>query len=93
MSACEGIGSGVYFRACLLQAYYYGPRLDIYNIDAQLLPIIGVTDCKSVYNTIHREGTVKLPTERHLIFEICALKEMIFAEAGRHCETRSTNCH
>ena len=49
----------------------------------KMLPIIGVTDCKSVYDTVHRDGFLKLPTEKRLNLDVAALKDMIHKEIAQ----------
>ena len=52
------------------------PDLDLFDIDPELLPIITVTDCKSLYDTMHKEGNPKAPTERRLEVDLAALRQM-----------------
>ena len=55
--------------------------MDLQDIDPQLCPIIGMTDCRSVFDTVHREGALKLPSERRLALDVAALREMVNAKA------------
>ena len=50
-------------------------QLDLDYIDPQLRPIISITDCKSVFNTVQREGPLKLPSERRLALDVAAFRE------------------
>ena len=85
LSACEGLGASQFVRALLLEARF-GRAIDLLDFDRQLCPIVGVTDCKSVFDTVHRDGCVKLPTEKRLAIEVAAMKEMVRAEAAPSLE-------
>ena len=73
MSCVEGLESGIYIRALLLEALH--PEINLLEIDAQMLPIVTIADCKSLYDTIHREGSVRLPSERRLALDLTAIRE------------------
>ena len=46
-----------------------------------MLPITCVTDCKSLYDTLHREAG-KLPQEKRLIMDLAWLREAMQLEAA-----------
>eukprot|EP00959_Pyramimonas_sp_CCMP1952_P007153 149721-Pyramimonas_sp.AAC.1 len=64
MSAVDALGAAIVMRASVLNIIY--PNMTIDDIYPSLSPIQCVTDCASLYDTIHREGAVKLPAERRL---------------------------
>ena len=88
MSACEAYSAAIYLRACLLEVVHGFNPCEI-EVDPALMRIIGVTDCKSLFDTVHRDGTVKLPSESRLALEVAALKEMIFHEAGESYDPKA----
>ena len=45
-----------------------------------------MTDCKSVFDTVHRDGPLKLPSERRLALDVAALREAIRQERPNHNE-------
>ena len=47
-----------------------------------MVPLIGVTGCKSVFDAVHRDGVLKLPSEKRLGLEVASLREMVSEEAG-----------
>ena len=46
----------------------------------QLLPIVALTDCKSVYDAVHRVGGPRAPSEKRLVVDLVGLRQMIHAE-------------
>jgi len=74
MSCSEAFEASIAFRGAFLEAMH--PNLDLFDIDPELLPIITVTDCKSLYDTMHKEGNPKAPTERRLEVDLAALRQM-----------------
>ena len=47
----------------------------------KLFPIVSMTDCKSLYDSVHRLGGPKAPSEKRLVVDITALRKMVNEEA------------
>ena len=58
-----------------------GDGLGILEVDTakELMPIVAVTDCRSLYDAVQKEG-MKLPTDKRLGLELAALKDMLHEE-------------
>ena len=81
MSACEAVSAAIYTRAVILECLSGDHKRVLKDPQLhKLLPIVAITDCKSVYDTDHREGTIKLPSEKRLGLDVASLKEMLKAE-------------
>ena len=50
------------------------------DIPPSLLPLAQVTDCASLYDTMHKDGYSKLPSERRLLLDLVGLKESLEEE-------------
>ena len=74
MSCSEAMEACIAFRGAFLETVH--PDLDLLDIDPDTLPIVTVTDCKSLYDTMHRDGQPKAPTERRLEIDLAALRQM-----------------
>jgi hypothetical protein len=82
MSAVDASGAAMALRASLLSSM--DPGVDVANIDPRLCPIQAVTDCASLYDTIHKDGAVKLPSERRLVLDLIGLRELMEEETQEH---------
>jgi hypothetical protein len=74
MSCAEAMEAATALRGHLLEILH--DDLDLRDIDPKLLPIVSVTDCKSLYDTVHKDGATKAPAEKRLILDLAALREM-----------------
>ncbi len=74
MSCAEGMEAAIAWRGYLVELLY--PNVDLRDIDTNLLPILTVTDCRSLYDTMHREGAAKAPSEKRLCVDLAALRQM-----------------
>ncbi|CAK0869680.1 unnamed protein product [Prorocentrum cordatum] len=52
------------------------------DIPPSLLPVAQVTDCASLYDTMHKDGYSKLPSERRLLLDLVGLKESLEEEVS-----------
>ena len=78
MSALEGFEDAIAFRSMLMAAI--DPR-DVGEARArQLVPVVALTDCKSVYDAVHRVGGPRAPTEKRLVVDLAGLRQMIHGE-------------
>ena len=79
MSCCEAMENLLFLRA-LLASMLYGPgssRGEAANkIDIHLL-----TDCKSLYDHVHREGTPKAPADKRLAVDLADIRQTLMKEA------------
>ena len=78
MAAAEAMDAAIALRASITEALH--PDVDLRDIDSATLPILAVTDCKSLYDTIHREGLAKAPSEKRLIVDLASLRQVFEAE-------------
>ena len=71
MAALEGWESAIAFRAVLLGCF---PGLE------RKTPIISLTDCKSLYDSVHRIGGPRAPSEKRLMVDLSAIRQIIQEE-------------
>ena len=69
MSCAEGVELAAAFRGMLQEVLY--PDCEL--LEARI-PVMAVTDCKSLFDTIHREGG-KAPAEKRLILDLASLRQ------------------
>ena len=67
MSALEGLETGLACRAMLAGAVT--PRAVSESSARELLLMVSITDCKSVFNAVHRIG--KAASEKRLMVDLC----------------------
>ena len=41
---------------------------------------MAITNCKSLYDNIHRDGSFKAPSEKRLVMDLAAIREMLGEE-------------
>eukprot|EP00969_Alexandrium_andersonii_P242370 10704395-Alexandrium_andersonii.AAC.1 len=63
------------------------PGLDLRRVPPDELPILTVTDCKSLYRTVHKEGCAKVPTEEWPALDLAALRQMYREECAESGST------
>ena len=80
MACCEGVECAIHLRARLLTMLHR--RLVREEEAATIMPVHAVTDCKSLYDFVHRCGTPKPTADRRLIIDLASLKQ-IFLNEGR----------
>ena len=74
MAALEAVENADLIRAHLTELHYdlgFRTHLD----DVKSIPMIHLTDCKSLYDLLHKRGTI--PSERRLVIDIEALRNDI----------------
>ena len=79
MACAEGLEMAIAIRGYWLEMLY--GDVNLRKIDAKELPILCITDCKSLFDAIHKEGVPKLPTEKRLVLDLASIKEMLQQEA------------
>ena len=80
MAGLEGWEDGLAFRSTLSAAINADPRALQEDEARKVMPLVSITDCKSVYDNVHRIGSPKTPSEKRLIVDVVALKKMVQAE-------------
>ena len=80
MSALEGWEDAISIRAMISGAYFPGQDGVSEARSRELLPVVSLTDCKSVYDNVHRVAGPRAPTEKRLVIDIAALRHMVGAE-------------
>ncbi|CAE8740947.1 unnamed protein product [Polarella glacialis] len=70
--------AAIAMRGMLLEILH--PGLDLRDVDAAMLPIECITDCKSLYDTMHKDGVAKAPSEKRLMLDLSAIREMLMEE-------------
>ena len=78
MSAVDALGCAQITR-CVFASLEI-PDAHPEDIPPSLLPLAQVTDCASLYDTMHKDGYSKLPSERRLLLDLVGLKESLEEE-------------
>ncbi|CAE8725915.1 unnamed protein product [Polarella glacialis] len=78
MACAEALEAAIAMRGMLLEILH--PGLDLRDVDAAMLPIECITDCKSLYDTMHKDGVAKAPSEKRLMLDLSAIREMLMEE-------------
>jgi len=82
MAGLEGWEEALCFRSFIAGALSAQPGgLREANARA-LFPIVSLTDCKSVYDNVHRVGGPRAPSEKRLVVDLTALRMMVGEEAA-----------
>lgn len=53
LSACKGLGAGALLRACDL-GVWYGPAVSLTGIDPMRRPVIDISHCRKLLDTMHK---------------------------------------
>ena len=80
MAALEGWEDALAFRAMV--SGIFSPQGVFEGEARRLLPIVSITDCKSVYDAVHRIAGPRAPSEKRLIIDLAALRQIIAAEGA-----------
>ena len=83
MAALGGWEDALCFRSFVACALRPQPVADLETVARELFPIVSLTDCKSLYDNVHRLGGPRAPTEKRLIVDLTALRKMVGDEATR----------
>ncbi|CAE8612681.1 unnamed protein product [Polarella glacialis] len=75
MACAEALEAAIAMRGRLLEILH--PGLDLRDVDAAMLPIECIADCKSLYDTMHKDGVAKAPSEKRLMLDLSAIREML----------------
>ena len=82
MAALEGIEDAMAFRASLAGACVRRGGLDEGSC-RDVIPIVPLTDCRSLYDAIKREGGPRAPSEKRLLIDLSALRQLLDGEFDR----------
>jgi len=82
MSCADALDAAELVRALILETIIRGidPTDGELLSGSGLLPITGVTDCRSLYDTVHRDSG-RLPQERRLLMDLAWIREFLQREA------------
>lgn len=83
MAALEGWEEGLAFRSYVACAPSRAPAAAKEDVARETFPIVSLTDCKSLYDNIHRIGGPRAPNEKRLIVDLAALRRIIGDESNR----------
>ncbi|CAE7504711.1 RE1 [Symbiodinium sp. CCMP2592] len=78
MAAIEGMEGAQYVRALL--ASLLAGRLVRHEEARKRWPLLCATDCKSLYDHLHKTGMAKIPTDRRLAIDLVAMRQELAAE-------------
>ncbi|CAE7467344.1 RE2 [Symbiodinium sp. CCMP2456] len=75
--ACvEGLEGGQYVRA-VYEALTFG---ELRRVEDATLPMVCLSDCRSLYDHLHREGVPRTPSDRRLAIDLAALRQALRLE-------------
>ena len=72
MAALDGWKAGLKFRDFLRGCFPAGCPGE--------LPLLSMTDCKSLYDSVHRAGGPRAPSEKRLLADLATLRQMVQQE-------------
>ncbi|CAE7394818.1 RE1 [Symbiodinium sp. CCMP2592] len=85
MGCMEGFELGQYVRA-MIDSFLTGK---ITRNAGKDIPIVGVTDCRSLYDHMHRDGLPRTPSDRRLAIDIACLRQTLMEETADHEDARA----
>ena len=68
------VEAAIAWRGYLVELLY--PNVELRDIDVNLLSILTVTDCRPLYDTMHREGAAKALSEKRFCVDLAATRQM-----------------
>ena len=75
--ACvEGVEGGQYLRS-FFETIEAG---ELISVDRARSPLLCLSDCRSLYDHVHKEGVPRVPTDRRLAIDLAALRQALRAE-------------
>ena len=76
--ACaEGLETGQYIRS-MLESLINGYLV---TVEEARLPILCLSDCRSLYDHLNRQGIPRVPTDKRLAVDLAALRQALKSEA------------
>ena len=83
MAGLEGWEESLAFRSFIAGILHPDPARAREDAARELFPIVSMTDCKSLYDNVHRVGGPKAPSEKRLVVDLTALRRIVMAEGAR----------
>lgn len=81
MAASDALEATLYLRSLYLS---FTTGVHVTENDAgSMMPLHLVTDCRSLFDRVHREGVPRTPAEKRLAIDLAGLRQALMAEA-RH---------
>ena len=80
MACAETLESCLYARTMLI-SFLDGQFMDV-QAAGRRMEFHLVTDCKSLFDHIHREGVPKTPSEKRLALDLAGIRQALREEAG-----------
>ncbi|CAE7241098.1 RE2 [Symbiodinium sp. CCMP2592] len=75
--ACaEGLETGQYIRS-MLETLVKGPLV---TVEQATTPLLCLSDCRSLYDHLNRQGVPRVPTDKRLAVDLAALRQALRAE-------------
>ncbi|CAE7767076.1 RE1 [Symbiodinium sp. CCMP2592] len=86
MACSDALEAALFLRGLLvsLQTGQAVPE----SVCGKFLEVHMVTDCKSFYDHVHREGTPKAPTEKRLALDLASIRQILSCEVGHQWSRR-----
>ena len=79
MACCDALEGSIFLRSLFL-SMIHGEIISEAEAGAYI-PLHLVTDCKSLFDHIHREGVPKAPTEKRLAIDLAGVRQSLMREA------------
>lgn len=79
MACSEGLEGALFLRGLYI-SFATGARVPDHQ-GGQFFPLHLVTDCRSLYDHIHREGVPRAPAEKRLAIDLAGLRQALMIEA------------
>ena len=80
MGCIEGIELAQYVRA-MIGSFIEG---ELHRNSGENFPMLALTDCRSLYDHLHRDGLPRTPSDRRLAIDIACLRQSLQQEAQSH---------
>ena len=75
-ASVEGVEAGQHVRA-LFETLLSG---ELVKVEDCVTPLLCLSDCRSLYDHVHKQGVPKIPTDRRLAVDLAALRQALKAE-------------
>ena len=79
MACGEALETCIYLRGLLL-SFLHGEMVPN-DLASELIPLHLFTDCKSLYDHLHKDGVPKPPSERRLALDLASIRRDLRGEA------------
>ena len=81
MACCEGLENSIFLRSLIL-SMMTGERM-VEAAAGEHMDLHLITDCRSLYDHVHREGVPRAPSEKRLAIDLAGLRQGLMVE-GHH---------